>query len=375
METDLIMSNSILYRCTQKYYDQQLASYSVGYGQVVYLMMIYENEGITMKDLAVKGSFDKGTITKAISKLELLGYVYLLDNPQDKRSKLLYTTDEAKDLITKMYLIRKEWFQHLTGGLDQNKNKEFSDMMTEIVKRAQNYTDINIKTHFYQMDKLSLSSYSGYTACTLYTGGCNMKCPFCKYSHLVFLDESTKEIENEEIYQYLSKRKNMIEAICITGGEPLIHEGIIETIRELKEMGFYIKLETNGTFPDRLKILINDHLLDYVALDIKNSSDLYNQTSGMEGIKLASVSESINYLMKGYVSCEFTSTIVREFHTKESIESIGKWLQGAERFYLQYLDVNAHCINPHLHPEDEGIMKEYQKILEKYIKYVGIRNR
>ena len=95
----------------------------------------------------------------------------------------------------------------------------------------------------------------------------------------------------------------------------------------------------------------------------------------MEGIKLASVSESINYLMKGYVSCEFTSTIVREFHTKESIESIGKWLQGAERFYLQYLDVNAHCINPHLHPEDEGIMKEYQKILEKYIKYVGIRNR
>ncbi len=178
--TDLLVNNSILYRCTQKYYDQQLAQYDVGYGQVVYLIMIYEHEGITMKELAKMGSFDKGTITKAISKLEKLHYVRLEENVKDKRSKLLYATDQAKELITKIYLVRKEWWEHLNNGLDVESSDLFAQVMQKVVDKAQSYTDIeNEAVHFFGLQKLTLLDYPGKMACTLFTGGCNMKCPFC----------------------------------------------------------------------------------------------------------------------------------------------------------------------------------------------------
>ena len=114
---DLLINNSILYRCTQKYYDKRLAQYNIGYGQILFLMMINEHEGITMKQLSALGSFDKGTTTKGINKLESIGYVRLEVDPHDKRSKLIYTTEKAKDIISMMYIIRKDWWAHITACL------------------------------------------------------------------------------------------------------------------------------------------------------------------------------------------------------------------------------------------------------------------
>lgn len=372
--TDLLVNNSILYRCTQKYYDQQLAQYDVGYGQVVYLIMIYEHEGITMKELAKMGSFDKGTITKAISKLEKLHYVRLEENEKDKRSKLLYTTDQAKELITKIYLVRKEWWEHLNSGLDVESSELFAKVMQEVVDRAQSYMDIESEAvHFFGLQKLSLLDYPGKMACTLFTGGCNMKCPFCHNSELVFLPESMMEINQDDIDQFLDKRKGLLEGICITGGEPLIHPGLKNAIKKMKAKGYKIKLDTNGTYPGYLKELVEEGLVDYVAMDIKNAPAKYALTAGVEQLNLEAIEESMHYLMENHIPYEFRTTIVQEFHEKEDIEAIGQWIKGAQSYFLQSFENNEHVIDNRLHAERKEILEDYKNILLQYVDHVEIR--
>ncbi|MGX8680337.1 MAG: anaerobic ribonucleoside-triphosphate reductase activating protein, partial [bacterium] len=269
--SNILINNSILYRCTQKYYDKNLAEYQIGYGQVLFLMMIYENEGITMKELSAMGSFDKGTTTKGIAKLEKSGYIRQEVDPNDKRSKLLYTTEKAKDIIANMYFMRSEWWDQLTRNLNLEEADRFEELMQKVVDNALKASiDEEPRAHFYGMQKLTLLDYPGKVACTLFTGGCNFKCPFCQNSDLVFLPENTVEISEETINRFLERRKGLLEGICISGGEPLIQEGIVHHLRKFKDMGYAIKLDTNGSFPERLIDIVEEGLVDYVAMDIKN---------------------------------------------------------------------------------------------------------
>ena len=298
----------------------------------------------------------------------------LEENEKDKRSKLLYTTDQAKELITKIYLVRKEWWEHLNSGLDVESSELFAKVMQEVVDRAQSYMDIESEAvHFFGLQKLSLLDYPGKMACTLFTGGCNMKCPFCHNSELVFLPESMMEINQDDIDQFLDKRKGLLEGICITGGEPLIHPGLKNAIKKMKAKGYKIKLDTNGTYPGYLKELVEEGLVDYVAMDIKNAPAKYALTAGVEQLNLEAIEESMHYLMENHIPYEFRTTIVQEFHEKEDIEAIGQWIKGAQFYFLQSFENNDHVIDNRLHAVRKEILEDYKNILLQYVDHVEIR--
>ncbi len=181
--------------------------------------------------------------------------------------------------------------------------------------------------------KMTLLDFPGKVACIVFTGGCNMRCPFCHNADLA-LNQGADEFTEEEILEYLEKRKGLLDGVCITGGEPLLQPDIKEFIQKVRELGYAVKLDTNGAFPDRLKALVDAGLLDYVAMDIKNSKEKYAETAGV-GIDLSKIEESVAFLLSGAVDYEFRTTVVSEFHEMEDILKISEWIKGAKRYFLQ----------------------------------------
>lgn len=182
--------------------------------------------------------------------------------------------------------------------------------------------------------KLTLLDYPGRTACTVFTGGCNLLCPFCHNAGLVTMQEDGFYTE-EEIFEHLKKRKNVIDGVAVTGGEPLLQKDIESFLYEIKDLGYSVKLDTNGTFPERLKDIISIGLADYVAMDIKNSKSKYGITVGKSDFNIEPVEKSVDILMNGSIDYEFRTTVTGTFHTVEDIKSIGEWIKGAKHYYLQ----------------------------------------
>src|SRR5574344_1432040 len=177
---------------------------------------------------------------------------------------------------------------------------------------------------FVGIEPLSLVDYDDKLSCTLFTSGCNFKCPFCHNSELVLNPHKQKEIPFEEILAYLQSRKGMLDAVVITGGEPTLMKDLKEKIIVIKNMGFEVKLDTNGTSPEVVKDLIDNKLVDYVAMDIKNSFAHYGKSIGLDRFPIEKIKETIDLLKLGLVGYEFRTTLVKEDHTKEDIEEIGK---------------------------------------------------
>jgi len=370
----MLTSNSILYRCTQKFYDRELSEYQIGAGQIQFLILIYENEGISMQQLAKKGAFDKGTITKGIQKLEEAGYITIKMSEEDKRIKSLYTTDHAKSIISKIYEIRRQWWEHVTQGLSTDEIDMFESLQNRLVINAQNLLEAeSSKVRFFGLQKLSLLDYPGKMACTLFTGGCNFKCPFCHNSDLVFLPENTIEIPKEDIFDFLNRRKQLLEGVCISGGEPLLHQGLSEVLSDIKMMGYKIKLDTNGSYPEQLKSLIEMELVDYVAMDVKNSPMAYGLTAGIDNLDIKKINESIQILINGKIDYEFRCTIVKEYHNEERIRQLGEWLKGAEIIVLQNFENCEKVIKKGLHAHDSKTLHHFAQILSDYVKHVEIR--
>ena len=185
------------------------------------------------------------------------------------------------------------------------------------------------------LQKLTLLDFPDRTACTVFLGGCNFRCPFCHNSSLVLGAGEGENIPEEEFSAFLKSRKSRLDGVAITGGEPLISDETEIFIEKIKSMGYAVKLDTNGAFPERLRRLIGKGLVDYVAMDIKNSPHKYAKTIGLPSAPLGKIEESIRILMSGKVGFEFRTTLVKGFHTEDDIETIGKWISGAERWYLQ----------------------------------------
>ena len=183
------------------------------------------------------------------------------------------------------------------------------------------------------LQKTTLLDFPGRVACTVFTGGCNFRCPFCHNASLLHSKEA--ELTEEKLFSFLDKRRGILDGVCITGGEPILHRDMAPFISRIKEMGFLVKLDTNGSFTSRLRELCEAGLLDYVAMDIKNSPEKYPLTTGTGTGFLAEVQQSVSLLMKGSVPYEFRTTLVRGFHTEEDMRKIGAWIQGAPRYYLQ----------------------------------------
>ena len=192
------------------------------------------------------------------------------------------------------------------------------------------------------LQKLTLLDYPGKVACTVFTGGCNFRCPFCHNSTLVLPEQIAHDSSAEQVLTFLKRRIGVLDGVAITGGEPLLHPDIGDFLREIKAMGFLIKLDTNGSFPDRLISLVEAGLADRVAMDVKNAPALYAKTVGLEHFDLSGVERSKDFLLSGAVDYEFRTTVVKGLHTEESLLDAARWIEGAKEYYLQqYKDSGA----------------------------------
>lgn len=188
--------------------------------------------------------------------------------------------------------------------------------------------------HIEAYQKLTLLDFPGRTAATVFTHGCNFRCPFCHNAGLV-VRPSESTVPESEVLEYLEKRKKLLDGVCITGGEPLLQKDIADFIRRVRDIGYLVKLDTNGSFPEKLEELIDEGIIDYVAMDIKNSREKYPLTAGTPQDIVSKIEKSVNILMSGKVDYEFRTTVCGNLHTVEDMKAIGEWLKGAKAYYLQ----------------------------------------
>ena len=189
--------------------------------------------------------------------------------------------------------------------------------------------------HIHGLQKLAMVDYPGKLAATVFTGGCDLRCPFCHNALLVTRLAETPEIPEGEVLDFLASRRGLLDGVVLTGGEPLLQPDAADFLRKVREMGFSVKLDTNGCHPDALADILDRRLADYVAMDIKNSLEKYPWTVGVPGFDTAPVERSARLLMEGPADYEFRTTLVRPFHEVGDMETIGRWLRGARRYYLQ----------------------------------------
>ena len=221
------------------------------------------------------------------------------------------------------------------------------------------------------LQKLTLLDYPGKTACTVFFGGCNFRCPFCHNWEL--LDGSyPPQTDEESLLAFLKKRSGMLDGVCITGGEPLLSDDIIPLLEKIRSLGFSIKIDTNGSFPDRLKRIIDAGLADYVAMDIKNSPERYAQTAG--GFSdIEKIKKSIDILMHAGIDYEFRTTVVAELHAAEDFHAMGNMIKGAGKWFLQKFADRDTVPFKGLNSPGADSITEYADIMRTYVKSVEIR--
>ena len=221
------------------------------------------------------------------------------------------------------------------------------------------------------IQKLTLLDFPGNVACILFTPGCNFRCPFCHNSSLV--KSSQPQLTEEEILSFLKKRQGILEGVCITGGEPLIHPDLPEFIKKVKELGYKVKLDTNGSFPLRLKALMDDNLLDYVAMDVKNSFHKYPLTTGVDNINIQDIEESIAILLNSTIPYEFRTTVTNELHTAEDIKSITTLIKGADKYFIQNFVDSGDILEEGMHPVAQNEIEKMAKIAQNIVPNTKIR--
>ncbi len=220
------------------------------------------------------------------------------------------------------------------------------------------------------LQKLTLLDYPKKVACTVFTVGCNFRCPFCHNNSLV--TNNVEQLSQEQILAFLKKRKNLLEGVCLTGGEPLIHPDVADFLRQVKGLGYLVKLDTNGAFPQKLQQLVEEGLVDYVAMDVKNSRQSYWQTAG-SNVDISAVEQSVEFLKKGLVDYEFRTTVTGNLHDQNSIEQMGEWLVGAKALYLQQFVDSGDLIDSATIGCSMDTLKKYQETLKKYVANVFVR--
>ena len=224
------------------------------------------------------------------------------------------------------------------------------------------------------LQKLAMVDFPGKLAATVFTGGCNLRCPFCHNALLVNrLEENPETHSVEEVLDFLQKRKGFLDGVVLSGGEPLLAGGAADFLAAVKAMGFAVKLDTNGCFPEALADILDRALVDYVAMDIKNSREKYAQTVGIPGFDTAPVEESVRLLQNSGVDFEFRTTIVKEFHTAQDLVSIGQWLAGSPRYFLQQFVDSGGLVGTGCSAADPLQLKEFVQLLHPFFGSVELR--
>lgn len=222
------------------------------------------------------------------------------------------------------------------------------------------------------LSKTTLLDYPGSVAATLFTGGCNFRCPFCHNGNIVRKDKSLIPLLEEEIFSFLQKRRNVLTGVCITGGEPTLHPDLPELITQIKKLGYLVKLDTNGTNPQMLHDLIHAGLIDYCAMDIKNSPEKYGATTGFSTehskFDLTDIESSVRIIMhQKQIPYEFRTTIVREFHDEADILAIAQWISGAKAYFLQSYTDSDGVLCKGFHAHSEETLQAYAALCRQFV--------
>lgn len=223
------------------------------------------------------------------------------------------------------------------------------------------------------LQKMTLLDFPGKVACTVFTGGCNFRCPFCHNALLVTELPENPDYTVDEILSFLKKRSGLLDGVAITGGEPLMNPDIADFIKQIRELGYAVKLDTNGSYPDRLKSIVAEGLVDYVAMDIKNCKEKYAETIGLKSYDLSKIEESVEFLKSGTVDYEFRTTIVNEFHTVEDIRKAAEWIKGAKRYFLQNFVDSGNLIDGSVTGVGKQTMLDMQKVAADFVPQTEIR--
>lgn len=227
------------------------------------------------------------------------------------------------------------------------------------------------------LQKMTLLDYPGKIACTVFLGGCNFRCPFCHNGEL--LDGAmTSVMEEEEFLAFLSKRMGLLDAVCVSGGEPTLQPGLADLLEEIKKMGYLVKLDTNGSRPEILKDLVNRGLLDYVAMDIKNAPHRYGQTAGVT-VQMEQIEESIRFLLEDRVDYELRTTVVEQLHDCAAVERMGQWVSSlaagrmVKRWFVQpFVDRDTVLFTGLSRPNDAQL-SEFAGVLSRFSALSKIR--
>lgn len=228
---------------------------------------------------------------------------------------------------------------------------------------------------FHGFQKMTLLDFPGKVACTLFTGGCNYRCPFCHNALLVTQIEGAGDYTDETVLAFLKKRVGLLDGVAITGGEPLLQPELPDFIRQVKALGYAVKLDTNGSFSERLRALLDEGLLDYVAMDIKNSKEKYAQTIGLAEYDLSAVEASVEILKTSGIDYEFRTTVVDEYHSVEDIGAIGAWIAGAPHYFLQGFTDSGNLIGDAsvMHTATKEKMEQMRDAAARFVPSTALR--
>ena len=223
------------------------------------------------------------------------------------------------------------------------------------------------------LQKLTLLDFPEKVACTVFTYGCNFRCPFCHNAGLV-VGEQPEEVKEDDFFAYLDKRKGVLDGVAITGGEPTLQKDLIPFIEKIKERGLAVKLDTNGARPEVVKEILDQGIVDYFAMDVKNGPQKYAATAGVD-VDLNAIKESISLLITRAPDYEFRTTVVKGFHEKGDIEEIGKMIVGAKKYFLQKFTDSGAILGTGVGPCDEEEMESFLKEAQKYVPEAKIRGK
>ena len=234
---------------------------------------------------------------------------------------------------------------------------------------------MEIFMNIHGLQNLTLLDYPGYTAATVFLGSCNFRCPFCQNSSLVLAPDLEPVISEDEVFQFLKKRKRVLDGVCITGGEPTLSKDLEPFLQKIKHLGYLVKLDTNGSRPNVLKELVSQGLLDYVAMDIKSSREGYAAAAGIEGMNLDAVEESVRFLLEeAPVDYEFRTTAVKGLHQKQDFVGIRDWIAGCRRYYLQNYRDSEQILVPGVYASfSKGELEEFLAVVRETIPGAELR--
>lgn len=221
--------------------------------------------------------------------------------------------------------------------------------------------------------KTTLLDYPKHMAATIFVSGCNMRCPFCHNGSLIQGASHIPIIPTETVLSYLTKRRTVLEGVCITGGEPTLYPTLPDFIRSIKALGLKVKLDTNGSNPALMKYLVENQLIDYIAMDIKNTKEKYNLSTGVSTVSLLNIQESITYLLTNPIDYEFRTTVVKELHHISDLIEIGTWIKGARAYYLQPYRHSEDVLIHGLHSHSKDTLLECMEHLTPLVHHVEIR--